>query len=150
MSLSRSYRIGDMARLTGVTPEALRYYERQGVLPPSLRSTAGARRFSDEAVTRVRFIKQAQAVGLTLKDIKILVASGNRASRATCRQIRSVLASRLAELDSRLAELQTFRTILAEHLHACDQALAGRAEAECPTIGALARGREPREEVRSP
>ena len=149
MTLPRSYRIGDVARLTRVTPEALRYYERRGLLPPSLRSTAGGRRFSDEAVARVRFIKQAQAVGLSLKDIKALLASGNRASRATCRKTRSLLVSRLAELDSRLAELQTFRTVLAEHLHACDLALAGHVEVECPTIDALARGPEPREEVRS-
>ena len=148
MTEPRSYRIGDMASLTGVTPEALRYYEREGVLPPSLRSIAGARRFSDEAIARVRFIKQAQAVGLTLKDIKTLVG-GSGACRATCRQTRSVLASRLADLDSRLAELQTFRATLASHLQACDLALTGQAEADCPTIDAFARGSERCEEGRS-
>ena len=148
MSEPRSYRIGDMARLTGVTPEALRFYEREGLLPPLLRSTAGARRFSDESLVRVRFIKHAQAVGLTLKDIKTLTA-GSGASRAACRQIRNVLAARLADLDSRMAELQSFRATLANHLQMCDRALAGRAEAECPTIDAIGRGSPRRGEVRS-
>ena len=58
-------------------------------------------------------------------------------------------ASRLADLDSRLAELQTFRATLASHLQACDLALTGQAEADCPTIDAFARGSERCEEGRS-
>lgn len=149
MSPARSYRIGEIAKATGVTPEALRYYEKQGLLPASLRSAAGARRYAEDAVARVRFIKQAQAAGLTLKDIQVLVTSRDGASRAACRKIRTMLAARIADLDQRMGELQTFRSVLADHLRSCDQALNAGAEADCPTIDAIARGSGSRREIRS-
>ena len=140
MSAVRAFRIGEIAKAAGVTPEALRYYERQGLLPTTHRSPAGARRYSEDAVSRVRFIKQAQAVGLTLKDIHVLVTSRTGTSRAGCRKIRTVLADRIADVDQRMGELQSFRSVLADHLRSCDRALDAGAEADCPTIDAIARG----------
>jgi DNA-binding transcriptional MerR regulator len=137
-----SYRIGEIAAVAGVTPEALRYYEKQGLLPTTHRSTAGARRYGDEAIARVRFIKQAQAVGLTLKDIRVLLGSRAGASRSDCRKTRAVLAARLADLDQRMTEMATFRQVLAEHVRACDRALGSDVEAACPTIEAIASGEE--------
>lgn len=75
-------RIGDVARLTGISVEAVRYYDREGLLPPALRSPQGARRFPPDVVTRVRFVKQAQAAGLTLRDIKQLVGFRKAAAAA--------------------------------------------------------------------
>lgn len=149
MTPARSFRIGEIATATGVTPEALRYYEKQQLLPAALRSAAGARRYGEDAVERVRFIKHAQAAGLTLKDIRVLVTFREGASRSACRNIRTVLAARIADLDHRMGELGTFRSILAEHLKSCDRALDESTEADCPTIGAIARGSESRGEVRS-
>ena len=149
MSPARSYRIGEIAKATGVTPEALRYYEKQRLLPTSLRSAAGARRYGEDAVDRVRFIKHAQAAGLTLKDIQVLVTFREGASRTACRKIRTVLAARIADLDQRMGELGTFRSLLAEHLKSCDRALDASTEADCPTIGAIARGDGSSGEVRS-
>jgi DNA-binding transcriptional MerR regulator len=148
MSPSRSYRIGEIAKATDVTPEALRYYEKQGLLPRPLRSAAGARRYGDDAIGRVRFIKHAQGAGLTLKDIQVLVAFRDGASRTACRKIRTVLAARIADLDQRMGELQTFRSVLAEHLKTCDRALEASVETDCPTIGAIARSAGSRTEVR--
>lgn len=139
MTTARTYRIGEVARATGVTAEALRFYEREGLLPTPLRSAAGARRFAADIIDRVRFVKQAQAVGLTLRDIQVLVASRNRASRVTCRKIRTVLAARIKDLDQRVREMEAFRTVLTEHLQACDGVLAAGAEADCPTIEAIER-----------
>jgi DNA-binding transcriptional MerR regulator len=149
VSTTRIYRIGEVARATGVTAEALRFYEREGLLPRPLRSAAGARRFGADIIDRVRFIKQAQAVGLTLRDIQVLVASRNGASRAACRRIRTILAARIKDLDQRMHEMEAFRTVLTEHLHACDGALATRAEADCPTIEAIERGGARSGETRS-
>lgn len=149
MSPSRSYRIGEIAKATGVTPEALRYYEQQGLLLPPLRTSAGARRYAEDAIARVRFIKQAQAGGLTLKDIRVLVASRDGASRTACSKTRTVLAARIADLDQRVHELQTFRSVLADHLRSCDQALDANADDGCPAIDAIARGRSAQREVRS-
>jgi DNA-binding transcriptional MerR regulator len=138
---SKAYRIGEVAALTGVTVEALRYYEREGLLPTPLRSANGARRFGPDQVSRVRFVKQAQAVGLTLRDIQQLVGLQRGHSRAACTRMRKVLAERLSEIEGRVSELQLFRTMLQEHLQACDAALESGAEPECPARGALERTR---------
>ena len=98
-----AFPIGEVARTTGVTVEALRYYEKQGLLPRLHRSAGGARRFGEEAVSRVRFIKQAQAVGLTLKDIRALVGAAPIPGSHRCRSTRNILAARIADLDRRLA-----------------------------------------------
>jgi DNA-binding transcriptional MerR regulator len=139
MTESRTYRIGEVAAATGVTVATLRFYEREGLLPAPIRSLRGARRFPPGIVGRVQFIKRAQVVGLTLRDIEILVKSRPGASRTSCRQIRSVLATRLRDLDRRLEEMQAFRELLAEHLAGCDRALAAGTARDCPTLDALER-----------
>jgi len=142
MTARDSFRIGEVAAATGVTVETLRYYEREGLLPPPLRSPSGARRYGDDVLGRVRFIKQAQAVGLTLKDIQVLVKSRRNASRGACRQIRAVLAKRIEDIEQRVQEMQAFREVLREQLTACDRALGQSADA-CPTLDAIARGPVP-------
>ena len=135
MMINRTYRIGEVATATSVTVEALRYYEREGLLPAALRSSAGARRYNADVLERVRFIKEAQAVGLTLRDIQVLVQVRD-GSRRDCQRIRGVLAARVADLDRRLAQMQAFREVLGEHLKACDRAVTSDAP-ECPALDAL-------------
>ncbi len=140
----RAYPIGEVARLTGVTVEALRYYEKQGLLPRLHRSAGGARRFGDDAVGRVRFIKQAQAVGLTLKDIRTLVGAGGTANSQRCRRTHDILAARIADIDRRLESMQAFRDVLEEHYQACQRMLAAQGDNDqCPTVTALADGMAP-------
>lgn len=135
MTIDRTYRIGEVASATSVTVEALRYYEREGLLPAALRSSGGARRYSSDVLERVRFIKEAQAVGLTLRDIQVLVQV-RAASRRDCQRIRGVLAVRVADLDRRLAQMHAFREVLGEHLKACERAITTDAP-ECPALDAL-------------
>lgn len=138
MSGARNFRIGEVATATGVTVEALRFYERKGLLSAPLRSSAGARRYGADVLDRVRFIKQAQAAGLTLRDIAVLVKSRRDPSGAGCRRIRAVLATRIAEIEQRVQEMQTFRDVLREHLARCDRALADQ-RGDCPTVDAMER-----------
>ena len=140
MSSTRTYRIGEVAAETGVTVETLRFYEKQGLLPPALRSPRGARRYGADVLPRVRFIKQAQVVGLTLRDISVLVTSRHDTSRTACKRIRAVLAQRLADIEQRVNEMQAFRDMLRDHLRACDHALADDSMRECPTLDAIERG----------
>lgn len=137
---ARSYRIGEVAAATGVTVGTLRYYEREGLLSVALRTSSGARRYGHETVERVRFIKQAQAVGLTLKDVHILVASRQKGSRTACQRTRRILATRIGEIEDRVQDLQAFREVLQEHLRACDRALADQTIQDCPTLDAIGRG----------
>lgn len=136
----QTYRIGEIASATGASADTLRFYEREKLLPPAVRSTGGARRYTGEIVGRVKFIKQAQAVGLTLKDIRVLVDVRQRPAPAACRKTRAILADRIQELQRRMQEMQEFQSVLSSHLKACDQAL-GRQDAEdCPALDALERG----------
>jgi DNA-binding transcriptional MerR regulator len=86
----------------------------------------------------VRFIKQAQAVGLTLKDIRALVGAAPIPGSHRCRSTRNILAARIADLDRRLASMQAFRAVLKEYLDACEHTLGEQGEgSDCPTVTAL-------------
>lgn len=132
-----SVRIGEVAKRAGVTVETIRYYTREGLLPSPLRSTNGARRFPLDAIARVQFVRQAQAAGLTLRDIKHLVGLTRGRSRLACHRMRTVLAQRLDDLDARAREIAVFRATLENHLAACDRALSTSPEPECPSLEAL-------------
>lgn len=129
-------RIGEVAQKAGVTVDALRYYERLGVLPRARRTSGGLRSYSDEVIKRVRFIQQAQALGLTLKDVRQLVVDQGRPGRDRCRKVRDLLAFRLEDVDHKLAKLRDFRRTLRSHLDACEKALQTESPA-CPVMEEL-------------
>lgn len=138
MEPSHNYRIGEIAERTGVSVETLRYYEKRRLLTAPARTEGGFRVYSDAAVHQVRFIKQAQSLGLTLDDIQQLAAGQLRRNHApSCRKVRDLLTRRIEDIDARIKELREFRRTLHEHLATCDQALAAAAEPACPTIEAL-------------
>lgn len=121
--MTNGYRIGQVARRAGVTPDTIRYYERLGVLPRPPRTAGGLRAYGDDVLPRVRFIQQAQALGLTLKDVKALVADEGRAGQQPCRRVRDLIEARLVDVDARIREMQAFRRSLGKHLAACERAL---------------------------
>jgi len=138
MDASRNYRIGEIAERTGVSVETLRYYEKRRLLNAPARTEGGFRVYSDAVVHQVKFIKQAQSLGLTLDDIQQLAAGRLRANHApSCRTVRELLTRRIEDIDARIKELREFRRTLDQHLAACDRALASAAEPPCPTIEAL-------------
>lgn len=139
--MANGYRISEVAEMAGITPDAIRYYERLGVLPPAPRTAGGLRTYGDDVLPRVRFIQQAQALGLTLKDVKELVANEGRGGYQRCRRVRDLLKSRLADVDARLKEMQAFRRTLGAHLQDCEQALE-QERPVCPVMAEL-RGLSP-------
>ena len=74
----QAFRIGELAAQTRLTPDTLRYYERLGLLPHPPRTSGGFRLYSAATLGRVRFIRQAQTVGLTLDEIHELVTFDGR------------------------------------------------------------------------
>src|SRR5712675_2458952 len=135
--MANGYRIGEIAVKAGVTVDTLRYYERLGVLPHARRTTGGLRQYGDDVLRHVRFIQQAQALGLTLKDVRQLLSDQGRGGRDRCRKVRDLLARRLKDVDAKLAELRSFRRTLRTHLTECERALE-RDNAVCPVITELA------------
>lgn len=104
---------GEVAKRAGVNPQTLRYYERRGILPMPERTSAGYRDYPDWTVNLVRFIKHAQDLGYSLTDLEHLLrlADGGAAS---CAEARAITATRVADLDRRIADLRRMRDCLAD------------------------------------
>jgi DNA-binding transcriptional MerR regulator len=105
-------RIGELARTTGVAASALRYYEQVGLLPEPERNGAGYRLYGPAAVGRLAFIKRAQALGLSVGEIRRLLEiprTGNEVERAA---LRRVVAHKAADVERRLRELRGLRADL--------------------------------------
>src|SRR5258708_23403476 len=131
------YRIGEVAVRAGVTVDTLRYYERLGVLRRARGTTGGLRQYGEDVLRHVRFIHQAQALGLTLRDVRQLVSDQGRVGRDRCRKVRDLLERRLKDVDAKLAELRSFRRTLRTHLTDCERALQHE-NAICPVMTELA------------
>ena len=134
-----TFTIGELAARTGMTPDALRYYERVGVIAPSGRTEGGFRIYTAEAIARLRFIKQAQLHGLTLVEIRELLQVDARPGVGRCRRVQRLLQRKLTELDERLQQLQEFRRALEAYLAQCNRTLAESSDAECPVVEDLGR-----------
>jgi len=104
--------IGQVAAATGVPTKTIRYYEDIGVLPPPERAANGYRAYGPGTVDRLRFIRDAQATGLTLEEITT-VFELRRQGEPTCHHVRGLLEDHLAGLDARIAALRKVRRELA-------------------------------------
>lgn len=135
-SHAAAYRIGELAQVSGLTPDALRYYERLGLLRPSGRTEGGFRVYGASTVERLRVIKQAQALGLSLREIRDLVSYPEQRGVRRCRHVRDLLLTKLAELEAHITQLEEFRRTLVQLEAQCERTLAEEA-AECPVIETL-------------
>jgi DNA-binding transcriptional MerR regulator len=124
------YRIGDLAEVIGVTVDTLRYYEREGLLPPIDRTAGGFREYSDDTAHRLQFIKQARELGLSLREIRDLVDPEN----CRCSVVRQHLVERLADVDRRMRDLASFRKTLKTALDRCEETLDRAKNAPCPVV----------------
>ena len=127
-------RIGEVASQAGVNIETLRYYERRGLLPEPDREASGYRRYQDESVRVVRFIKRAQELGFSLADIEELLrlADGGPAS---CREVRELAAAKIAEVERRIESLEAMRRSLVALVKTCHR--RAPSSRECPLIESI-------------
>jgi MerR family copper efflux transcriptional regulator len=128
--------IGALAKRAGVGIDTVRYYERTGLLEPQTRLASGYRRYSSAEVSRLRFIRKAQTLGFSLKEIGDLLALSS--SRDIARVKRSA-ETKLKDVRKRIAELERIRDGLSLLVKACPG--HGRAT-DCPILQAL-QGDEP-------
>lgn len=136
-------KISDVAARAGVSAKAIRFYEAGGILPPPARGPNGYRLYGTEAVEILRFIKQAQGLGLTLAEIKEIVAI-RQGGRPPCGHVYQLLREKAAELDRKLRDLVLLRRRIRQSLAAWGRQPAGKA-AVCPHIEApIARARSRR------
>ena len=120
----RMLKIGDVARRSSVSVEALRFYERGGLLDSPARTYSGYRVYGEEVLERLAFIKQAQALGFSLDEIRRIIDDARR-GESPCDEVRELVHRRMSELDERLRELHRYRKELKSTLEEWDK--VGRA-----------------------
>jgi len=124
--------IGGVAKKIGLTPDAIRFYERTALLPRPSRTVGGFRQYADTDVDTLRFIRQAQGLGFTLKEVRELLAlRGNRLQ--PCSPVSLRLQKKLLQVRRKLRDLQTLQNELQAALRTCRKELH-RKNARCPLL----------------
>ncbi|HEY6190165.1 MAG TPA: MerR family DNA-binding protein [Pyrinomonadaceae bacterium] len=114
-------KIGEVSNLSGIGIEALRFYEKSGLLDRPARTGSGYRLYDREVLDRLAFIKRAQVLGFSLEEIKRII-SERRAGQSPCAGVREIVRHRLAELDERMAQMRRYRKELAAALEEWEEA----------------------------
>ena len=107
--------IGQLAKLAGVKPDTVRFYERSGLLPKPARTASEYRLYDEATVNQLRFIKKAQSLGFSLDEVRRIIRLRGQGSR-TCHSVLAIAEATLDETEIKLRELQKFRDALAANL----------------------------------
>lgn len=106
------YRIGELARLAGVTQDTIRFYEKQGIMVHVERTKAGYRLYKKQDLQCLRFIRHAKQLGFSLESIRELLSIRIDPEHHTCRESKSIVEARLFEVEAKLKELEHMRNSL--------------------------------------
>lgn len=110
--------IGEVAQQSGVPAKTLRYYEDIGLLAPPRRTGSGYRHYDDDVLDRLTFIRSSQAIGLTLGEIRSIIAMRDR-GETPCGHVLDLLVRRTKEIDHTIKQL---RALKADLRHLVDRA----------------------------
>lgn len=127
--------IGHLAREAGINLETVRYYEREGLLPKVPRSASGYRLFPTDATRRLRFIRRAQELGFSLKEIRELLAL-RLSPGTTTAEVRKRAEAKIADIEGKIKSLESISKSLRKLAKSC----AGCGPlSECPILESLDR-----------
>lgn len=133
LSVMDALTIGRVATGAAVNVETVRYYERRGLLPKPARTLSDYRVYSPDTVARVRFVKHAQQLGFSLKEIKELL-SLRAAPRARCADVKRRAETKVLEIEAKVRALRGMRRALVRLVSECDGKLPASA---CPILESL-------------
>ena len=125
-------RIGEVVQYLGISADTLRYYEKIGLMPRAAKR-GGARYYSDQELSRLRFIRRAQTLRFSLEEIKLLVGLRQKPAQAQPKA-RALAATKLENITHALAEMGLLQKELQLLLHLCEQSDCG-----CPIIEGIER-----------
>lgn len=132
--MSRTYLgIGALSKQTGVSPESIRYYEREGLLPIAHRSVGGHRRYGVKHFKHLTFVVRARELGFSQSEVRELLELAAEGGRR-CEDVRDVAAQHLEEVRGKVAALRRMESVLGALVKAC---ASGRTNARCPLLDAL-------------
>ena len=113
------YRIGELAKLADVTPDTIRYYEKQQMMEHKVRTEGGFRLYTETDLQRLKFIRYGRQLGFTLDSIRELLSIRIDPAHHTCQESKSIVQARLNEVELRIAELQVMQRSLQRLNDAC-------------------------------
>lgn len=113
------YRIGEIAKLAEVTPDTIRYYEKQKMMDHGLRTEGGFRLYTEDDLQRLKFIRHARQLDFSLESIRELLSIRIDPQHHTCQESKSIVQARQNEVEARIQELQTMRLSLQRLNDAC-------------------------------
>ncbi len=108
--------IGNLAAASGLTTKTIRFYEQADILPPPPRTRGGYRDYPPETASRLAFIRHAQAAGLSLAEIRTILAIRD-VGDAPCQHVTDLITKHLRQVDQRLVELRHTRRVLQQLSH---------------------------------
>src|SRR5436305_1835804 len=135
-SAASGFQIGELAKRSRLSVDAIRFYERRKLLPIPIRTTGRFRLYTDNDVERLRFIRQMQTLGFSLTEITRLAQLRADKNHA-CESVRGFLRAKLAEVAVKIHELQEVQAELKADLRKCDHTLKdprGRKACACPVL----------------
>ena len=124
-------KIGEVAERGGVNLQTIRYYEREGLLPEPPRLASGYRVFPESTVRRVRFIKRAQEIGFSLREIRELLSLR---MDGPCAEVRSLAEAKIADIEVKMRTLGAMKRILRR---LTDQCPGCGPASECPILESI-------------
>lgn len=135
MTIERRLTIGKLAELADVSANAVRFYEREGLMQVPAKTDSGYRLYDPEALQRLRFIKQAQHCGFTLAEIQTLLKLRDEAS-SCCNDVRNKVIEKKLELEARIKAMKAMSKALDELIADCSN--GSRPTQDCTILAALA------------
>ncbi len=127
------FTIGQLAKQVGVNIQTVRYYERRKLLTPTARRPSGYRLYGEEALNRLRFIKNAQALGFTLQEVTELL-NLRVSSKARCGDVQKKAQAKLAQVEAKIQDLRALDRALQSLIRSCH---AGQPTDHCPILKAI-------------
>lgn len=128
------FKIGALSQAAGVHVETIRYYQRLGLLPTPGRNYGSVRRYGEDAVRRLRFIRRAQALGFSLDEVKLLLGLS---VGEHCAETRTFAQEKKRLVAQKIDDLRAIESALEKLIRACGSGRRGRG---CPIIESLASG----------
>lgn len=133
------YRIGEAARSVGMSVEGLRFYERRGLVRPARRTPSGYRLYGQREIDSLRFIRAAQEMGFSLREIEGLLTLRQGVDES-CRSMRSQLQDKLGTVQRRIGLLRQFEHDLVASIELCDAQIDTGDATCCPVLEDLGSG----------
>jgi len=132
-SLTRNqpeFTIGRLAAAAGVNVETIRYYQRIGLISEPKKPTQGFRKYHNETLEQIKFIKRAQQLGFSLQEIDDLLELGD----GHCRDVRIRAEQKRDKIEKQIRDLQNLKNTLTQLIHACH---SGKGKQKCPIVETL-------------